>query len=402
MAGIFDGKRVLLGVSGGIAAYKSVELLRLLTAEGANVRVVMTENARWFVGPGTFQALSGLPVCTSVFAEGDASIRHIDWAREAELVVVAPATANILGKIAGGIADDALTTLMLAVTAPVALCPAMNTHMYEHPAVRRNLRILADWGFSILEPDAGELACGTVGPGRLPDPPRILEFLRTLLTPQDFAGVPVLVTAGPTHEYLDPVRFIGNPSSGKMGFALARAAASRGADVTLVTGPVSLPDPWGVRTVRVTSAKEMAAEVLDRLEGARIVVKAAAVSDYGPAERADQKLKKHADTIRLDLVRNMDILREVGRNKGGRILVGFAAETRDLRENALEKLRNKRLDLIVANAIGPPESGFRSDTNTVTLLFGDGREEALPTMDKLGLAHHILTRIAEMISDRRA
>ena len=239
----FQDKTIALGVTGGIAAYKSVELLRLLTKAGARVRVIMTDNARWFVGPGTFQALSGLPVCTSVFEEGDASIRHIDWAKETELAVIAPATANVIGKLANGIADDALTTFMLAVTAPVMICPAMNTHMYEHPAVQRNLDILQGYGHHIVEPDAGSLACGTVGPGRLAPPENILEEAAAALTPKDLKGRTVLLTAGPTREAIDPVRFVSNPSSGKMGFALARAAVRRGARVILVAGPVALTDP---------------------------------------------------------------------------------------------------------------------------------------------------------------
>lgn len=292
MKTLFDGKRIVLGVSGGIAAYKSVELLRLLMKAGARVRVAMTDNAKWFVGPGTFQALSGLPVLTSVFEEGDASIRHIDWAQEAELVVIAPATANFLGKLANGIADDALTTFMLAVTAPVVICPAMNTHMYAHPAVQKNRRWLESMGFSILEPDDGELACGTVGPGRLPNPERILAHIAGVLTPVDMKGIRLLVTAGPTQEYLDPVRFLSNPSSGKMGFAVATAAARRGADVHLVTGPVDLADPPGVAVERVVSAREMAGRVMALVPDAHIIVKAAAVSDYSPMDTADHKMKK--------------------------------------------------------------------------------------------------------------
>lgn len=393
MTQALDGKRVVLGVSGGIAAYKSVELLRLITGAGGSVRVVMTANATWFVGPGTFQALSGLPVCTSVFEEGDASIRHIDWAQEADLVVVAPATANFLGKLANGIADDALTTFMLAVTAPVVICPAMNTHMFEHPAVRKNLDQLSAFGFSILEPDAGELACGTIGPGRLPSPERILDHLIGVLTPKDMAGLHVLVTAGPTQEYLDPVRFISNPSSGKMGFALAQVAARRGAVVRLVTGPVNLPDPTGVSVVRVTSAREMAQAVESLLPEVDIVIKSAAVSDYAPGEIAEQKMKKGQEDVTLQLSKTTDILREIGNRKDDRTLVGFAAETEDLRNNALKKIEEKNLDLIVGNLIGPPTSGFQSDTNTVTLFFRDGREESLPTLDKREVAHHVLDRV---------
>lgn len=396
MGKIFDEKHIALGVCGGIAAYKSVELLRLLTRAGATVRVLMTENAKWFVGPGTFQALSGLPVCTSVFEEGDASIRHIDWAQEADLAVIAPATANFLGKLANGIADDALTTFMLAVTAPVVICPAMNTHMYEHPAVQKNLGVLAGFGFSLVEPDAGELACGTVGPGRLPDPEIILDHLAAALMPKDLGGVRILVTAGPTQEFLDPVRFISNPSSGKMGFAMARAAACRGAVVNLVTGPVCLPDPPGVHIERVTSAQEMTQRVMARVPETDILIKAAAVSDYGPSETAARKIKKDSESMTLRLIKNVDILKEIGKSKGECFLVGFAAETNDLRENALKKLEAKHLDLIVGNLIGPSSSGFQSDSNKVTLFSRDGREESLPTLDKLEVAHHVLDRIVAM------
>ncbi|MGD9016147.1 MAG: bifunctional phosphopantothenoylcysteine decarboxylase/phosphopantothenate--cysteine ligase CoaBC [Desulfobacterales bacterium] len=400
MGNPFDGKRLVLGVSGGIAAYKSVELLRLLMKEGARVRVAMTDNAKWFVGSGTYQALSGLPVLTSVFEEGDASIRHIDWAQEADVVVIAPATANFLGKLANGIADDALTTFMLAVTSPVVICPAMNTHMYAHPAVQENRRRLKSMGFFIMEPEDGELACGTVGPGRLPNPERILEYIAGVLTPADMEGIRLLVTAGPTQEYLDPVRFLSNPSSGKMGFAVATAAARRGADVRLVTGPVALPDPPGVFVERVVSAREMADRVMALVPDAHIVVKAAAVSDYSPIRAAGHKMKKDGDAQTLDLVRTVDILEEIGKIKENRVLVGFAAETRTLRENALAKLKAKNLDFIVGNLIGPADSGFNCNTNTVTLYYPDNREEALPTLDKLDVAHHILDRALEIYSTR--
>ncbi|MFZ7124788.1 MAG: bifunctional phosphopantothenoylcysteine decarboxylase/phosphopantothenate--cysteine ligase CoaBC [Desulfobacterales bacterium] len=393
-----SGKKVILGVCGGIAAYKSVELLRLMIRAGASVRVVMTENARWFVGPGTFQALSRLPVCTSVFEEGDASIRHIDWAQEADLAVIAPATANFLGKLANGIADDALSTFMLAVTAPVVICPAMNSHMYEHPAVRKNLEVLSGFGFTLVEPDAGELACGTTGPGRLPDPLRILEHLDAALADKDMQGVRLLVTAGPTREYLDPVRFISNPSSGKMGFAIARAAWCRGAEVNLVSGPVSLADPSGVRTHRVTTADEMAERVMALLPDSDVVIKAAAVSDYAPEAVSEHKIKKRDDITSLKLTKTLDILQRIGQAKGDRLLVGFAAETRDLTENALKKMEAKNLDLIVGNLIGPESSGFQSDSNQVTLFFRDGRQESLPILDKIEVAHHILDRVLSIRS----
>ena len=391
------GKNVTLGVTGGIAAYKAVELLRLLTKAGAEVRVIMTENAGWFVGPGTFQALSGKPVCTSVFEEGDAAIRHIDWARNTDLAVIAPATANCIGKLAGGIADDALSTYMLAVTAPVVLCPAMNTDMYAHPSVQRNLEILRGFGHILMAPDAGQLACGTEGPGRLPDPAYIMEKLAAVMAPQDLAGRTVLVTAGPTREPIDPVRYISNPSSGKMGFAVARAARQRGARVILVSGPVGLADPADVETHRVATAREMHACVMAHLEQADIVIKTAAVSDYRPSSPAAHKIKKSTERLTLELEKTPDILQEIGSRKGSRLLVGFAAETRDLKANALQKLEAKNLDLIVGNLIGAPDSGFAGDTNQVTFFGPDGTVEALAVMSKENAAHRLLDRIVPML-----
>ncbi|MDJ0854467.1 MAG: bifunctional phosphopantothenoylcysteine decarboxylase/phosphopantothenate--cysteine ligase CoaBC [Desulfobacterales bacterium] len=387
-------KTIALGVTGGIAAYKSVELLRLLTKAGARVRVIMTANAQWFVGPGTFQALSGRPVCTSVFEEGDASIRHIDWAKETDLAVVAPATANTIGKLANGIADDALSTFMLAVTSPVVICPAMNTHMYEHPAVQRNLDTLHGFGHHIVEPDAGSLACGTVGPGRLATPETIFEAMAAVLTPKDFKGRTVLLTAGPTREAIDPVRFVSNPSSGKMGFALAHAAARRGARVILVAGPVSLDDPLHAEVHRVESAAEMADCVQALVPEADVIIKTAAVADYRPVQTADHKIKKTEDRLTVAFERTTDILQSIGKDKAHRFLVGFAAETRQLKDHARLKLEAKNLDMIVANRIGEDGSGFAVDTNRVTLLYRDGREEGLPVMSKDALAHELLDRIA--------
>jgi len=390
-------KHLILGVSGGIAAYKSVELLRLMTKQGAQVRVVMTENACRFVGPTTFQALSGNPVCTNLFEKsGDASIRHIDWAQEADAVVIAPATANIIGKMANGLADDALSTLMLAVTCPVVICPSMNTHMYESPAVERNLDTLRKDGLYVLEPDAGELACGTTGPGRLPDPPEIMDRLIGFLTPNDLTDKHVLVTAGPTREPMDPVRYISNPSSGKMGFAVARAAEQRGAEVTLVSGPTQLPDPFHMEVIRVETAEEMADVVFTRLDTADIVIKTAAVSDYRPETYVDRKVKKGENEKSLRLVKNRDILREVGKRKQDRFLVGFAAETEDLENHAGKKLAEKNLDIIVGNIVGRPDSGFGSDLNRVTLFLKDGRKESLPSMDKDEVAHILLDRVAAL------
>ncbi len=392
-------KEIVLGVSGGIAAYKAVELLRLLVKAEARVRVVMTASAQRFVGPITFSTLSGRPVLTDLFddAGDDAAIRHIEWAAAADAVVVAPATANLIGKLANGIADDALSTFLLAVTAPVFICPAMNTHMYEHRAVQRNIERLEADGCRIIEPDAGQLACGTVGPGRLPDPEFILESMRAGLTPKDFSGKSVLVTAGPTHEPIDPVRFITNPSSGKMGFAIARAAAHRGARVTLVTGPVSLADPLHVEVVRVRSAEEMASAVFSRASDADIVIKTAAVSDFRPCCPADHKIKKSEAALRIDLTRTTDILLELGKRKRpGQRLVGFAAETREMDAYAEKKLTGKNLDMVVANLVNQPGCGFATETNTVTLFSRTGEKESVPAMEKTDLAHVILDRVLRL------
>ncbi|UCD89839.1 MAG: bifunctional phosphopantothenoylcysteine decarboxylase/phosphopantothenate--cysteine ligase CoaBC [Desulfobacterales bacterium] len=397
MKKIIDKKNIVLGVSGGIAAYKSAEFLRLLVTNGANARVIMTQNAKWFVGPVTFEALSGQKVCTSLFEEeGDASIKHIDWAGEADAVVIAPATANIIGKFAHGIADDALSTFILAVTCPVLVCPSMNTHMFESRSVQRNLDQLKTDGYFIIDPESGELACGTIGPGRLPEPEDILDRLMYALYPNDLTGKRILVTAGPTCEHFDPVRFISNPSSGKMGFAVAKAAEHRGGTVSLVTGPTNLADPNRVSVIRVRTAQEMADEVFERMDTADIIVKTAAVSDYKPKDQVEYKVKKDEKEHAMLLEKNLDILKEIGKRKKQQILVGFAAETENLAENAANKLAEKRLDLIVGNLIGEPASGFGTDTNTVTLFFKDGTKESLPTMHKDDVAHVLLDRIIKM------
>ncbi|MFP4445699.1 MAG: bifunctional phosphopantothenoylcysteine decarboxylase/phosphopantothenate--cysteine ligase CoaBC [Desulfosudaceae bacterium] len=393
-----NGKTIILAVSGGIAAYKSVELLRLLVKQGARVRVIMTENACSFVAPLTFAALSGSRVCHSLFDErSDASITHIEWARQADAVVVAPATANVIGKLAGGIADDALSTLMLAVTAPVLLCPSMNTHMYENRAVQRNLARLREDGYAIAAPGTGELACGTSGAGRMPEPEIIVDRLQHLLTPKDLSGQTVLVTAGPTREPIDPVRYISNRSSGKMGYALARAAELRGARVTLVSGPVSLPPPVNVSLVPVQTAAEMTKAVLAHLAEADIVVKVAAVADYRVADIAEHKIKKAADQApALQLTENPDILQEIGARKTRQLVVGFAAETRDLEENARAKLAAKNTDLMIVNQVAGEQSAFDADDNQVRLFFRDGRDEQLPRLAKAELADRIWDRIRDL------
>ena len=398
MSHIIDKKNIVLGVSGGIAAYKSVELLRLFVKEGANVRVIMTKNAQEFVGALTFEALSGRTVCTDLFEKSDdASIRHIDWAQQADIAVIAPATANIVGKLANGIADDALSTFMMAVTCPVILCPSMNTHMFESRAVQRNLEILRSDGYFVIDPDSGSLACGTTGPGRLTEPHDILDRTVFYLTPKDLKDKKILITAGPTREPIDPVRFISNPSSGKMGFAVARAAEYRGAKVTLITGPTNLLDPNNVAVIRVNTAKEMALAVLDNFENYDIIIKTAAVSDYRPKDYAEQKLKKDNDELVLSLERTQDILKKISRIKKEQVLVGFAAETEHLERHAEQKMAEKKLDIIVGNIVGHPDTGFGADTNTVTLFYKDGTKENLSNMPKDEVANLLLDRIFKIM-----
>ncbi len=392
------GKRITLGVCGGIAAYKAAELVRLLVKEEALVRVIMTDNAGYFIGPMTFEALSQQKVCRTLFETSDeAAIQHIHWAQESDAVVIAPATANIIGKLAGGIADDALSTFMLAVTCPVLVCPAMNTNMYQSPQVQHNLERLKSYGYKVLEPGSGELACGTVGPGRLPDPAIIMDAVRALFQPADFCGRRVLVTAGPTREAIDPVRFITNPSSGKMGYAIARVAAMRGAEVTLVSGPTALAPPDGVRLIRVTSAAEMAEAVLAEMDGHQVIIKTAAVADFRPMAVSDRKIKKEDAEMVIQLERTQDILKALGERKTRQILVGFAAETHDMESFARGKLAAKNLDMIVANHIGSPEAGFQADTNRATFLFRDGRREEIGLMPKTELAGILLDRIAALM-----
>ncbi len=400
---LLSGKRIVIGVSGGIAAYKSIELMRLIQKAGGEVRVVMTRNALSFVGKTTFAAISGSPVFDSMFDDDEAfEMWHINWAKEADAVVVAPATANIIGKMAAGIADDPLSTFLLAVTAPRLVCPAMNVHMYENRAVQRNIDVLESDGYIVVDPDEGELACKDTGPGRLADPEVILERLAGVFAPKDLAGRRVLVSAGPTREFIDPVRYISNPSSGKMGFAVARAAALRGASVSLVSGPSALPDISGVTVLRVVSAAEMAEAVFMHSGDADIVIKTAAVSDYRPAGTSQHKIKKGKDAITLEMEKTTDILAELGRRKRpGQILVGFAAETRDLEKYAMEKLERKNLDMIAANIVGGKNSGFDVDTNAMRLFFPGGGAETLPVMDKFAVANILIDRILERIGAGR-
>ncbi|MFZ2632812.1 MAG: bifunctional phosphopantothenoylcysteine decarboxylase/phosphopantothenate--cysteine ligase CoaBC [Desulfosalsimonadaceae bacterium] len=398
MKTILTGKHIVLGVCGGIAAYKSVELLRLLQKAGADVKVIMTANAENFVGSMTFEAISGYPVFLGMYgSHADAEMRHIAWAEAADAVVIAPATANIIAKLACGIADDALTTFMLAATTTKILCPSMNTHMYENRAVQRNLDTLEGDGFVIVEPGEGELACGAVGAGRLPEPAFIACRVAECFYPKDLKGKKVMVTAGPTREPIDPVRFVSNPSSGKMGYALARAAAARGAEVLLISGPTALNCPFGVHRIDVTTAGEMADAVFEHADVMDVIVKAAAVSDYTPSEKSPHKIKKGQDAVSIPMKKTVDILAELGRRKTRQILVGFAAETRDLETYAVGKLKQKNLDLIAGNLVGDASTGFCSDDNKIKLFYRDGSVEDLPVMDKDAAAHVLLDRIRDRI-----
>jgi phosphopantothenoylcysteine decarboxylase / phosphopantothenate---cysteine ligase len=390
-----QGKRVVLGVTGGIAAYKAAELVRLLVKAGVETRVAMTAHAARFVSPLTFEALSGKRVICDMWSPETSPMDHIHLGQEADLIIVAPATANFIAKMAHGLGDDFLSTMLLAATARVLICPAMNSNMFQHPAVQENLRVLKQRGVRILEPSEGSLACGTEGPGRLPEPGEIVEEAEFLLTGQDLSGIRFLITAGATVEPIDPVRYITNRSSGKMGYALARAAATRGAEVTLVSGPTHLKAPLRVRCVAVNTTEEMRQAVLERSSDSDVVVKAAAVLDYRPRERARQKIKKGDQTLTLELEPNPDILAELGSARGGKrsVLVGFAAETTDLVAHARAKLEKKNLDLIVANDVTRTDAGFDSDTNQVKILHRDGTVEDLPLMTKLEVAHQLLDRI---------
>jgi phosphopantothenoylcysteine decarboxylase/phosphopantothenate--cysteine ligase len=388
---------VVLGVTGCIGAYKACEVLRELQKRGVDVRVVMTENATRFVGATTFEALSRHPVFVDQFALGaEGDIRHISLADAADLLLVAPATANMLGKFARGIADDALSTLFLANTAPVLVAPAMNVNMFRHPAVVENLEMLRARGVGVIEPGTGYLACGWLGEGRLAEVPEIVEAAMAALgRRRSLEGESVVVSAGPTVEDIDPVRFISNRSTGRMGYRLAEVARDRGAKVVLVTGPTALAVPRGVEVVSVRSAEEMARAVLDKAAAAGIVAMAAAVSDYRPAEKASNKIKKQDRGQSLELVRTEDILASLGEAKGQRFLIGFAAETEKLLESARQKRAEKRIDLMVANDVSRKGSGFASEKNAAVLIDAKGETE-LPLMSKRELAERIWDRVAEL------
>ena len=402
MAQRLENKTIVLGLSGGIACYKAAELVRLLISKGATVRVIMTAAAQQFITPLTLQTLSGHPVSTNTFdLTQESEIGHIQLADRADVVVIAPATANIIGKLAAGIADDLLTTVLLATRAPVVVAPSMNVNMYENPIVQENIERLRARGFRIVDPDEGFLACGWQGRGRLADPEALLAEIERTLSPHDLAGERILVTAGPNREPIDPVRFISNRSTGKMGFAVAAAAWRRGAEVTLIAGPTSLATPYGVVRIDASTAADMHRAVLDQFDKATVLLMAAAVADFKPAHVAPEKLKKGSGRLVLELERTNDILADLAPRKGARIVVGFAAETEQVVANAERKLREKNLDLIVANDVAGKETGFAVDTNAVTIIDRDGCHEAVPLMSKDEVAERILDRVVQLIQQRK-
>jgi phosphopantothenoylcysteine decarboxylase/phosphopantothenate--cysteine ligase len=395
--------RITLGVSGGVAAYKAAELARLLQQEGFSVEVVMTRAAREFITPLTFAALTGKKVITDLFGDSggeanlESAIEHIAVAQRTDLLVIAPATADIIAKFARGIADDFLSTLYLATTAPVVVAPAMNVNMWNHAATQENIRILRQRGVHVVEPNEGYLACGMVGAGRLAGHQEILAAVREVLhTQQDLSGEKILITAGPTCEDLDPVRYLTNRSSGKMGYAVAEAAARRGADVVLVSGPTALEVPAGVRRIDVRTAEEMRQSVTKEFPSCSAGIFAAAVADYRPAETQSEKLKKTAGSLNLQLEPTVDIVAEVARTKGNKLVVGFAAETENVAQNARNKLAAKNLDLIVANDVTAEGAGFDHDTNIVSLFAKDGRDLALPKLSKAEVAQRVLDEVVRL------
>jgi len=396
-----EGKNIVVGLSGGIACYKAADVVRQLRSGGARVRVVMTRHALEFITPLTLQTLAGEPVSTDLFdLTQESEIGHIRLADTADAIVIAPATANLIGKAAHGLADDLLTTVLLATRAPVLIAPAMNVHMWENALVQANLRTLQTLGWRIIEPGVGYLACGYEGAGRLADSAVLVAEVQRAVGPADLRGERVLVTAGPNREAIDPVRFISNRSSGRMGYALAAAAWRRGAEVVLISGPTALPPPHGVRAVPVVTAAEMRDAVAAEFGDASMLFMAAAVADYRPAAPAAQKLKKHAGPLRLELERTVDILGELRGRAAERLMVGFAAETQDMIGNAERKLQGKQLDLVVANDVAGADTGFEVDTNAVVLIDRSGRT-AVPLASKEEIADRILDRAVALQRERR-
>lgn len=388
---MLKGKKITVGITGGIAAYKAAELVSGLVQNGTVVNVIMTDAARQFVQPLTFATLAGNAVYTSMFDERyTGEITHLDLAQKADLLVIVPATANIIAKAAHGIADDLLSTVILATGGLVMICPAMNTVMYNNPVVQQNIAKLRQLGYYFVGPASGSLACGTSGLGRMKAPQEILQAIKQIFTGGDLAGVKVLISAGPTLEPLDPVRYIANRSSGKMGYHLAEVAMERGGEVILVSGPVQLPAPAGVQLVKVETARQMHQAIIENFNAVDVVIKAAAVTDYRPKQIAAEKIKKNEDQLLLSLQKNPDILAELGQLKQHQILVGFAAETNNLEQYAQAKLKNKNLDLLVANNVSMPGAGFDVDTNIVKIFCQNGTVTELPLMSKRAVASRIL------------
>ncbi len=399
---VLDGKRILLGVSGSIAAYKAVDLLRKLTEQGAEVRVSMTKHATHFVSRLTFESLSGRPVLIDEFTVGEqTAIGHIEITDDLDAALIAPATANIIGKIACGIADDALTSAIAALACPLIIAPAMNDRMYRNPIVQRNIVKLKEMGVRFIEPETGNLACGTYGQGRLAETERIIGDLSRLFLPQDLAGRTVLVTAGPTREPIDAARFISNASTGKMGFAVAAAAKERGASVVLVSGPTQIEPPAGVKIIPVTTAEEMHDAVMKQLPRCDVIIMAAAVSDFKTNQVSSKKIKKDEAPDLLKLVRTPDILKELGKSSDNCVLVGFAAETDDIERNAVQKMKDKNLDMVVVNDLLQSGSGFAVDTNAVTILERSGRRQQVPTMLKSKVARIIISSVVDILKEKK-
>jgi phosphopantothenoylcysteine decarboxylase/phosphopantothenate--cysteine ligase len=397
-------KEIIVGITGGIAAYKAAELVRILAKKGANVHVVMTRNAMEFVTPLTFQTLSGKPVTHEMFELLEGSkIGHIALSDLADQLVIVPATANIIGKVANGIADDFLSTMVMATRVPVLFVPSMNTKMWESKIVQGNIDKLRENGYEFIEPETGDLACGWEGKGRMPPVEGIVEKMEDIFTVKDLVGERVMVTAGPTQEFIDPVRCITNRSSGKMGYAVAKIARRRGADVILITGRTDLPRPTGTEVIEVVTASEMRNAVMEHQEKCTVIIKAAAVGDFRCKALHCHKIKKkpREEEISLELERNPDILQELGKIKGDKVLVGFAAETENLVQNAYDKLKRKNLDLVVANDVTKQGIGFGSDENEVAIIGARGRAKHVPKLSKEEVAHVILDAVKRVIKKKR-
>lgn len=399
------GKKILLCVTGGIAVFKAAALTSKLTQSGFEVKVILSESASKFVTPLTFQALSRNDVHMDTFDEKNSKvIAHIDLADWPDLILVAPATANVIGKLANGIADNMITTTLLAATSPVWIAPAMNVHMYDHPAVKKNLQTLQSYGYGFIEPGEGYLACGYVGKGRMEEPESIVQKMTEFFQPKHLPlkDKKVLVTAGPTRERIDPVRYITNFSSGKMGYAIAEEAKNLGAEVTLITGPVAIEPPMGVKVIHVESAQDMFEATISQYETSDLVVKTAAVADYKPKAVSDQKIKKQEGDEQIELERTKDILFELGKRKKHQVLVGFAAETDHVEEYAMKKLEKKNADMIVANNVAEEGSGFGTDTNKITMYKRDGKFISLPLMTKKEAAKNLLLEALTLVSKEEA